>query len=89
MNKDSYIGQVKNSYQKSKPHVHYINYQMSSITLSRSTASTASLAKCSLSCERIFELKVVLAIFIKSDLNFSAKSRNFILKYTTPSRTRV
>lgn len=36
------------------------------------TASTASFAKCSLSWDKIFELNVVIAIFIKSDLNFSA-----------------
>lgn len=47
--------------------------QVLQITLSLSTASTASLAKCSLSCERILELKVVMPIFIKSDLNFSAQ----------------
>lgn len=33
------------------------------ITLSLSTASTISLAKCSLSCDRILELKVVMANF--------------------------
>lgn len=49
------------------------NYQKLVInTFNLITASTASLPKCSLSCERILELKVVIAIFIKSDLNFSA-----------------
>lgn len=41
-------------------------------TFSLRTASTASLANCSLSRESIFELRVVIAIFIKSDLNLSA-----------------
>jgi len=41
------------------------------------TASTASFAKYSLSCDSILELKVVLAIFIKSAMNFSALFNNY------------
>ena len=41
---------------------------------SLSTASTANLAKKSLCWERIFEEMVVLAMFIKSSLNFSSSS---------------
>jgi hypothetical protein len=42
-------------------------------TLSLKTASTASSAKYSLSWERIFELRVVIAIFMRSVLNLSAE----------------
>jgi hypothetical protein len=44
-------------------------------TLSLRTASTASSAKYSLSWERIFELRVVIAIFMRSDLNLSASAK--------------
>uniref|UniRef100_A0A0A9CHC4 Uncharacterized protein n=1 Tax=Arundo donax TaxID=35708 RepID=A0A0A9CHC4_ARUDO len=44
------------------------------LPLSLSTASTASSAKYSLSWERIFELSVVIAIFMRSDLNLSVFS---------------
>jgi hypothetical protein len=42
------------------------------LTFSLRTASTASSAKYSLSWERIFELSVVMAMFMRSDLNLSA-----------------
>ncbi|KAJ0821834.1 hypothetical protein HanPSC8_Chr16g0724841 [Helianthus annuus] len=48
-----------------------INSCSQKLTFSLITTSTANFAKCSLSCERIFELKVAIAILIKSDLNFS------------------
>uniref|UniRef100_A0A0A9DD27 Uncharacterized protein n=1 Tax=Arundo donax TaxID=35708 RepID=A0A0A9DD27_ARUDO len=44
------------------------------LPLSLRTASTASSAKYSLSWERIFELSVVIAIFMRSDLNLSVFS---------------
>jgi len=49
-----------------------VRYNINHFTFNLITASTASFAKYSLSCDRILELKVVIAIFIKSDLNFSA-----------------
>lgn len=47
------------------------------ITCNLITASTASFAKYSLSCDSILELKVVPAIFIKSAMNFSALFNNY------------
>ena len=50
--------------------IHFRRNNHHSPILSRITASTASVAKWSLSCVRIFELSVVLATFIRSSLNF-------------------
>ena len=61
------INQSKNNKKKS-----LVRYNINHFTFNLITASTASFAKYSLSCDRILELKVVIAIFIKSDLNFSA-----------------
>jgi hypothetical protein len=44
-------------------------------TLSLRTTSTASSAKYNLSWERIFKLRVVIAIFIRSDLNLSDSAK--------------
>ena len=41
------------------------------VTLSCITESTARFAKCTLSCDKIFELRVVIAILRRSVLNFS------------------
>lgn len=54
-----------------------VRYNINHFTFNLITASTASFAKYSLSCDRILELKVVIAIFIKSDLNFSALLNNY------------
>jgi hypothetical protein len=46
-------------------------------TLSLRTSSTASSAKYSLSWERIFKLRVVIAIFIRSHLNLSDSAKGY------------
>lgn len=60
---------------------HQTHKQLSAndFTFSLITASTVSFAKCSLSCDRILELKVVIAILNKSSLNFSARSPSLCL----------